>query len=133
MLGNQANDTIDISTIGLVSNNAHIETDSDLIINGSAPDQTVAAIGTIASNGTQIAQTLFVSSLGSVNQVTGELNTATLGIEAEQFVHLSSVSANNQAISLAAGGDAALTDGVLIQELTAVSYTHLTLPTILLV
>ena len=121
VLGNQANDTIDISTIGLVSNNAHIETDSDLIINGSAPDQTVAAIGTIASNGTQIAQTLFVSSLGSVNQVTGELNAATLGIEAEQFVHLSSVSANNQAISLAAGGDAALTDGVLIQELTELS------------
>ena len=121
VLGNQINDTIDIAKIGLVSNNAHIETDSDLIIDASVPDQTAAAIGTIASNGTQIDQTLFVSSLGSVNQIVGELDATNIGIEAAQFVHLASVSANNQAISISAGGAAALTDATLIQELTALA------------
>ena len=121
ILGNQTNDTIGIATIGLVSENAHIETDSDLTIDGTAPDQNVSAIGTVSSLGTQIDQTLYVSSSGSVNQAVGNLDAASIGIDAQQYVHLSSVSANNQAISISAGDDAALTDSALVQELTALS------------
>ncbi len=117
VLGNQANDTIDIATAGFATNNVHIETDSDLIIDGSVPDQSASAIGTPGSRGTTVDQTLFVTSTGSVNQSLGALDAANIGIEAAGHVHLANVSFSNQAVAVSAGVAGPLTDANLIQEL----------------
>jgi len=118
VLGNQANDTIDITTAGFVATNVHIETDADLTIDASAPDPSPTAIG---SRGTEIAQTLFVASTGSVTQAIGDLNALSIGVQADEHVHLASVSANNQAISISAGTAAALTDANQISELDSLA------------
>jgi len=121
VLGEQATDFVDLGSVGLVSQNAHIDVNSDLVIDGSTPNQQPALFGQTASRGTLVAQTLFVNSTGSVVQSLGQLNAQNIGIQSDQFVHLASVSANNDAIGISAGASGALTDLDQIQELNALS------------
>jgi len=120
-LGNRANDTIEIATAGFAAPNVHIETDADLTIDATVPDPSSPGIGTIGSRGTEVTQTLFVTSTGSVTQAIGDLNALSIGVQADQHVHLASVSANNQAISISAGTAAALTDANQISELNSLA------------
>ena len=120
-LGDQFNDTIEIATAGFAATNVHLETDSDLTIDATVPDLSVSAIGTTGSQGTEVAQTLFVTSTGSVNQTIGVLDALSIGVQADEFVHLASVSANNQAIAISAGTAAPLTDANQISELQSLA------------
>lgn len=121
VLGNQPNDSIELSEVGLFTSNAHVEVDVDTIINGRAPDPTPNMFGTAAAKGTNISSTLHLASSGSVIQQAGLLNVNELAIEAGDHVHLASVSPANQAIAISAGNAGALTDSNQISELSALS------------
>ena len=121
VLGNSVADAINIAEIGLFTANAHIELNSSVVINGRIPDQAPVVFGTTASQGTDISDTLYVISSGSVVQNDGLLNVVNIGIEADEHVHLASVSPNNQAIALSAGSASQLTDLSQIAELDAIA------------
>ena len=118
LLGNQAGDSILFGEVGLIANNAHLEVDGDLSLNGvqpSAPNPQPIALGT------NINQTLFVIADGSVEQTQGDLSAFQIGIEATEYVHLTSVAAANEAIAISAGGSALLTDPSLSSTLNTLA------------
>ena len=118
VLGNQLGDSILLEEVSLIAENAHLEVDGDLEINGVQP--TAANTQPIAT-GTQIDQNLFVIADGSVQQTQGDLSAPQIGIEATEFVHLSSVAAVNNAIAITAGGSELLTDPNLIATLDSLA------------
>ena len=118
VLGNQTGDSIVIGDVGLIAENAHLEVDDDLSINGVKPDS--ANLLPIAL-GTNIGQTLYVIADGSVEQTQGDLCARQIGIEATEYVHLTSVAAANEAIAISAGGSKLLTDPSLSSTLNSLA------------
>ena len=118
VLGNQAGDSIAFDQISLIADNAHLEVDDDIILNGIAP---AAANSTPISIGTNIDQTLYVFADGSVEQTQGDLSAQQIGIEATQYVHLTSIAADNEAIAITAGSSTVLTDPSLSATLNALA------------
>ena len=110
VLGNQTGDSISLDQVSLIADNAHLEVDSDLVINGTQP---TAANSQPIATGTAIDQNLFVIADGSVEQTQGDLLAQQIGIEATEYVHLTSIAAANQAIAISAGGSRLLTDPTL--------------------
>lgn len=110
VLGNQTGDSISLDQVSLIADNAHLEVDSDLVINGTQP---TAANSQPIATGTAIDQNLFVIADGSVGQTQGDLLAQQIGIEATEYVHLTSIAAANQAIAISAGGSRLLTDPTL--------------------
>ena len=118
VLGNQTGDSILIGNVGVIADNAHLEVDGNLSINGVKPStlnsQPIAL-------GTNIDQTLFIIADGSVTQTQGDLCATQIGIEATEFVHLTSVAAANEAIAISAGGSTLLTDPSLSSTLNSLA------------
>ena len=110
VLGNQTGNSISLDQVSLIADNAHLEVDSDLVINGTQP---TAANSQPIATGTSIDQNLFVIADGSVEQTQGDLLAQQIGIEATEYVHLTSIAAANQAIAISAGGSRLLTDPTL--------------------
>ena len=120
-LGAQANDNVQFSNIGTVSNNVHLELDASTTIDGSSPDASPPVFGSVVSRGTEVTETLFVTSTGSIEQTQGALNATNIGLDAVDHVHLARVSATNQNVAISAGTAAALTDARTIQDLEALA------------
>ncbi len=121
VLGNQANDSFSFGSIGVVAPDAHIELDSSVVIDASVPDQDIANFGRNASQGTEVSGTLFLTSTGSIEQSSGSLNVANLGLQSDEFVHLSSVSELNNTVAISAGTSGALTNVNAIQTLQSLA------------
>ena len=121
VLGNQANDSINFSTLGLVTENAHIELDSSVVIDGSVPDQFIGNFGLEVSQGTEVTNTLYLTSTGSIEHSVGQLNAVNLGLRAGEFVHLAAVSELNQNVAISAGTSGSLTDSAAIETLQALA------------
>ena len=117
VLGNQVGDQFNIAHLGLVAPNVHLETDAPLVIDGTAPNQTPNLFGMESTRGTEVTETLFVKSTGSVTQTDGVLNARSIGIQADGHVHLSRIIEHNDSISISAGTAGGLTDVDMIQEL----------------
>ena len=118
VLGNQLGDSVLLDEVSLIAENVHLEVGGDLEINGVQP--TVANTQPIAT-GTQIDQSLFVIADGSVEQTQGDLHAQAIGIEATEYVHLTSVAAVNDAIAITAGGSQLLTAPTLIATLDSLA------------
>ena len=118
VLGNESGDSIIIGEVGLIADNVHLEVDGNLSINGIQPS--VANSQPIAL-GTNAEQTLYVIADGSVEQTQGDLSALQIGIEASEFVHLTSVAATNEAIAISAGGSQLLTDPSLSSTLATLA------------
>ena len=118
VLGNQAGDSILLGEVSLIADNAHLEVNGDLSINGVKP----AATNSLPiALGTNVNQTLYVIADGSVEQTQGDLCATQIGIEAAEYVHLTSVAAANEAIAISAGGSALLTDPSLSSTLNSLA------------
>ena len=118
VLGNQLGDSILLDQVSLIAENVHLEVDGNLEINGVQPS---AGNTQPIATGTQIDQSLFVIADGSVQQTQGDLHAQAIGIEATEFVHLTSVAAVNNAIAITAGGSELLTDPALIATLNSLA------------
>ena len=118
VLGDQTGDSILIGQVGLIADNAHLEVDDDLSINGLLPS---AANFQSITVGTNVNETLFVIADGRVAQTQGNLSALQIGIEATEHVHLTSVSATNEAIAISAGGSTLLTDPSLRSTLDSLA------------
>ena len=118
VLGDQAGDSILIGEVGLIADNAHLEVDGNLSINGVKPTNSNAQPILL---GTNIDQTLYVIANGSVEQTQGDLCATRIGIEATNYVHLTSVAAANEAIAISAGGSTLLTDPSLSATLNSLA------------
>ena len=118
VLGNQAGDSILLDEVSLIAENAHLEIDRNLEINGAQPS---AGNTQPIATGTQIDQSLFVIADGSVEQTQGDLHAQAIGIEATEYVHLTSVAAVNDAIAITAGGSQLLTAPTLIATLESLA------------
>ena len=118
VLGNQLGDSILLDQVSLIAENVHLEVDGNLEINGVQPS---AGNTQPIATGTQIDQSLLVIADGSVQQTQGDLHAQAIGIEATEFVHLTSVAAVNNAIAITAGGSELLTDPALIATLNSLA------------
>ncbi|MFK7768037.1 MAG: beta strand repeat-containing protein [Mariniblastus sp.] len=121
VLGNQVDDSINLGSLGVVTDNAHIELDSSVVIAASFPDQDIANFGLDISQGTEVSNTLFLASTGSIEQNADALNVANLGLAADEHVHLASVSQTNQSVAINAGTSTALSDAVAIETIQALA------------
>ena len=118
LLGDQVGDSILLGEVSLIAENAHLEVDGDLIINGVAPS---AANSQPIPLSTNIDETLFVIADGSVEQTQGNLSARQLGVQATEHVHLTSVADVNEAIAISADGSALLTDASLSSTLSTLA------------
>lgn len=120
-LGGQTNDSFEFNTLGVVADNVHVELDSSVILDGRAPNQAPADLGKLASHGTEIDQTLFVTSTGSIVQTDGQLDAANFGLKSSEYVHLARIAARNENVAIAAGTAGVLTDATTIQNINALA------------
>jgi len=118
VLGNQSGDSILLDEVSLIAENAHLEVGGNLVIDGIQPAVTS---GQPIATGTQVGQTLYVIADGSVEQTEGDLHAQQIGIEATEYVHLTSVAAINDAIAITAGGSELLTAPDLIATLESLA------------
>ena len=118
ILGNQAGDSILLGQVGLIADNAHLEVNGDLRLNGTQP---TVGIGPPTATGTNIGQNLYVIADGAVEQTQGDLLAQRIGIEATEYVHLTSVAEANEAIAISAGGSRLLTDAALESTLNSLA------------
>ena len=118
VIGNQSGDSIVLGEASLIAENAHLEVDADLAINGVQP---AGANANPIQTGTRLEQSLYVIADGSVEQSQGDLFAPQIGIEATEHVHLTSVAAANDAIAITAGGSQALSDSNLIDTLNSLA------------
>ncbi len=118
-LGNQLGDSIVIGSVGVVTTDAHLELDAGVILRGETPNQDASVFGMDTSLGTEVDQTLFVTSTAEIIQESGELHARQIGLDAERYIHLAAVNDFNEMIALEASSSSGLTDPTLISQLTA--------------